>query len=79
MAADKVQRVDNYLEKEMENTEKPETKHGIRKKKIGFYIGIGVAIGAGVGTAIGNMGVGIGAGMAIGAGIGFALKKKQKG
>ena len=48
----------------MENTEKPDTKYGTKKRKIGFYIG--TAIGAGVGAAVGNIGVGVGVGVAIG-------------
>ena len=32
----------------MENTEKPKTKHGTKKRKMGFYIGIGAGIGVGV-------------------------------
>jgi len=63
----------------MENSKKPEAKHGTKKRKIGFYNGIGTVIGAGVGAAIGNMGVGIGLGVSIGAGIGVTLKRKQKG
>jgi len=63
----------------MENTEKLDTKHGTKKRKIGFYIGIGTAIGAGVGAAIGNIGVGVRVGVTIGAGIGVALKRKQEG
>ena len=51
----------------MENSKKPEAKHGTKKRKIGFYNGIGTVIGAGVGAAVGNIGVGVGVGVAIGA------------
>jgi len=40
------------LENKWKAQKKPEAKYGTKKRKIGFYIGIGTAVGAGVGAAI---------------------------